>query len=239
VQLETEIAAIIRWASASSPRSLQALPGPSELGDPCDRRLAYRLAGTEPTNTRVDPLASVVGTGLHSWLEDAIRRFNATFGDDTLLPETRVQIDPMVAGTSDLYHRQLRSVVDYKSGSREVIDDAIAHGPQPGYRVQAHLYGLGYEQLGLEVDRVAIIYIPRAGTLKGIHAWSAAYDRSIAEGALKRMYAIGDKVAELKGNPRQFALIDAKPSSKSCWFCPYKGDDFFPEATTTAGCPGR
>lgn len=239
-QIKEEITAVIRWASESSPRSLQAIPGPSELGDPCDRRLAYRLAGSPVFNTMPDPLAAVVGTGLHSWLEQAILRYVQTFGDTTLVPETRLQIDPLIAGTSDLYHRDLQAVVDYKGASSDVIDEAAKNGPQPGYKVQAHLYGYGYEHAGLKVSYVSIIYIPRAGTLKGMYVWAEEYNPQIAIDALARMYRIGEDLLALGSRPDRFDAIPATPSSKSCWFCPYKAGSHLLSgvATPEHGCPG-
>ena len=239
-QIKREITAVIRWASESSPRSLQALPGPSELGDPCDRKLAYRLAGSQVFNTTPDPLASVIGTGLHSWLEQAILRYAQTFGDSTLVPETRVQIDPLIAGTSDLYHRGFAAVVDYKGASSDVIDDAAKNGPQPGYKVQAHLYGYGYEHAGLKVEYVTIVYIPRAGTLKGMYVWGEKYDPQIAIDALARMYRIGEDLLTLGDDPERFDKIPSTPSSKSCWFCPYRAGSHLLSgaATPEHGCPG-
>lgn len=238
-QVRTELQALIQWASDYSPRSLQASPGPSELGDPCDRRLAYRLAGAPKVNTRRDPLAAFVGTGLHSQLEQAILTFNQVTGDDTFVPETRLQIDPTTRGTSDLYHRQLRAVVDWKSASTDVINKAKVEGPPPGYRVQAHLYGYGYENTGLEVEWVVIAYIPRSGLLRGIHVWADRYDPQVAVAALRRRDDIGGRLTQLGSHPQRFAEIEAAPSPGSCWFCPYKGDDMLPSAHPTLGCPGR
>lgn len=234
-----EIRELIRWAADSSPRSLQAVPGPSELGDPCDRRLAYRLAGSPSFNNRPDPLAAVVGTGLHSWLEQAVLRFNQTFSDNTLIPETHLQIDPIVRGTSDLYHRELRCVIDYKGAGADVIKKAAADGPTEGYKIQTHLYGYGYEQAGLPVDFVALVYIPRAGTLKGIHVWVDRYQAAIAEEALKRMYRVGEELLALGDDYGRFDKITAAPDSKRCWYCPFWGEDMLTGATPEYGCPGR
>lgn len=242
VQLKEELKAIIKWAADTSPRSLQATLGPSELGHPCDRKLAYKMAGSQTFNTHIDPLIAVVGTGLHSWMEEAIRRFNATFGDDTLSPETRVHMDPNLAGTSDLYHKQLRAVVDFKSASADVIKKVPEAGPGPGYRTQVHLYGLGYENAGLPVENVMIAFIPRSGLLKSIHVWREPYDRQVAMDALARRDRVGNQVAhEQAGHGRvttfnNFATDGV--TSKDCWFCPYRGKDMLMGATAEYGCPG-
>ena len=234
-QLKAELSAIIKWASDTSPRSLQTTLGPSELGTPCDRRLAYRLAGSQVFNDRLDPLIAMVGTGIHSWMEEAIRRFNATFGDDTLTPETRVVIDALLSGTSDLYHKQLRAVVDFKSAGADVLKKVPNFGPEPGYRVQTHLYGLGYENAGLPVDQVMLVYIPRSGLLKGIHVWREPYDRRIAEDALRRRDTISRWVAE--GKP--YNEYSTEVTEKDCYFCPFRSrQDMLMGATAQFGCPG-
>jgi hypothetical protein len=40
----------LRTISPGSPRALQAQLGPSEIGQACPRRLAYRIAGTPVVN---------------------------------------------------------------------------------------------------------------------------------------------------------------------------------------------
>lgn len=234
-QLKEELSAIITWASNTSPRSLQTTLGPSELGTPCDRRLAYRLAGTQTFNDRLDPLIAMVGTGIHSWMEQAIRRFNETFGDDTLTPETRVVIDSLLAGTSDLYHKQLRAVVDFKSAGADVLKKVPDIGPDPGYRVQTHLYGLGYENAGLPVDQVMLVYIPRSGLLRGIHVWREPYDRQVALDALRRR----DEISEYVAQRVPFASFSAEVSEKDCYFCPFRSRmDMLMGPTAEFGCPG-
>jgi hypothetical protein len=84
VQTLTEI---IRWADENSPRSLQAQIGPSELGTPCDRKLAYKLANNREINKRRDPWPAIVGTGIHHWLEGAVNRFQEHYGLATYLTE--------------------------------------------------------------------------------------------------------------------------------------------------------
>lgn len=65
-----ELREIIRRHAAYQPRSLQKFLGPSELGSPCDRQVAGKMAGLPGTNHTADPWASIVGTAIHAYLAD-------------------------------------------------------------------------------------------------------------------------------------------------------------------------
>ncbi len=77
-QLTPELQNVIRHAAANAPRSLQSALGPSEVGLPCRRRLAYRLLDwlDEKPNPDSDPLPSTMGTAYHAWLAEAFERAN-------------------------------------------------------------------------------------------------------------------------------------------------------------------
>lgn len=236
--VKEELSALIHWASDNSARSLQTKLGPSELGHPCDRRLAYALAGSPQFNEKIDPLIAVVGTGIHWWLEQAIRKFNATYGE-TWIPEKHVDIDEVTSGTSDLYHPQLRAVVDFKSAGTDVIKKVPDVGPSDAYRTQVHLYGMGYTNAGLPVDSVMIAYIPRSGLLKSIFVWREPFDYRIAEAALARRDGLANMVASKPKSDLDFnAFMTNGVTAKDCWFCPYKGKDMLMGATAQFGCPG-
>ncbi|WP_232524345.1 hypothetical protein [Nocardiopsis gilva] len=67
---------VIMAASANAPRSRQRRIGPSEVGDPCPRRLAYKLLDWPTVNDGGDPWPSIVGTATHAWLADALLLHN-------------------------------------------------------------------------------------------------------------------------------------------------------------------
>lgn len=119
--LKHELSQVILWTEHNAPRSLQRSIGPSELGDACDRRLAYRIAGIEPVNFG-DPWPAIVGTSIHDWLERAINRYQSTVKDLGYLTELRVYPDPMVKGRSDLFHVPTATVVDHKA---QPLDEPI------------------------------------------------------------------------------------------------------------------
>jgi hypothetical protein len=83
----------LKWRNA--PRSLQVGLGPSEIGEPCARKLAQKIMH-EPKTNEGDPLPSVMGTAGHSWMEDALDLFNSHLGYQRFIPEGEVEIAPGV-----------------------------------------------------------------------------------------------------------------------------------------------
>jgi len=74
-QLAVEIGGIISEASKWSPRSQQVYIGPSEVGQECVRRLAYKLLDWDKANeSGGGSWAANVGTAIHSFL--GIRQMN-------------------------------------------------------------------------------------------------------------------------------------------------------------------
>jgi len=240
--LKRELAEIIMWNEQTSPRSLQKTIGPSELGDPCDRRIAYRIAGTAPVNIWADPWPAIVGTAVHNWLEVALNRYQKAVGDRGWLTELRVQPDPLVHGHSDVFNTRSGTVLDYKTtGTDNMRKLQRGEPPKPGYITQVHLYGLGHERAGREVNYVALIFFPRGGWLDDSFVWRAPYDRAIAEAALERLYKIGFQLLDLniESNPHRFQLIDAAPGD-SCVWCPMFNKELNHDvAASDRGCPGR
>ena len=64
--LKQNLTDIILWAERQNPRATQANIGPSEIGDPCDRRIGYRLAQIPACNKDFDPWTAVMGTAVHT-----------------------------------------------------------------------------------------------------------------------------------------------------------------------------
>src|ERR1700743_2311924 len=65
---------VVRYADRL-PRNVQRHLGPSELGHLCDRQLVGKMAGVSlgsgNSNNMHDPWASIVGTAIHAFLEQA------------------------------------------------------------------------------------------------------------------------------------------------------------------------
>jgi hypothetical protein len=243
IRLKARIIEVIRWAEANSPRSQQTRIGPSEMGDPCERRIGYRIAEVPEVNDRFDPWAAIVGTSIHSWLDAAFQAYSLARGSTSWLTETPVSISEIIGGRSDLFNLEEACVIDHKGAGPSVMKKVVKDGPGVGYVVQIQLYGYGYEQLGYEVKKVALAFYPRAGWLRDMYVWTADYDRDVALGALERVSRIASEVMSLEilkeGHGHRWEQVTAVPSD-SCGFCPWYVPDRDSEVGANAtGCPGR
>lgn len=241
-KLKTELIDIIRWADSQNPRSAQKELGPSEIGTPCVRRLAYRLAEIEPVNTGFDPWAAIVGTAIHAWLDQAISMWCAEHGGTCdWLNEKALPFGEFAKGRSDLFQVSSGTVIDHKGAGPDVMRKVRRDGPPPGYVAQVQLYGLGYATLGYDVKRVGLAFYPRAGWLKDMYVWVTEYDQDVANGFIERMYATARILHGLNiiESPHRWEQIDATPSN-DCGFCSMydPGRDAERGADDT-GCPGR
>ncbi|MGW4388235.1 hypothetical protein [Streptomyces sp. NPDC004685] len=241
------IADLIVHAAANSPRSLQKRIGPSEVGDPCDRHLAYKLLDWPAARPDGDPIASVIGTGFHTWMEEVFTERNKVdqaTGQARYKVEERVTVRPhpieaaIVAGSSDLYDRATGTVWDWKLVGHTTLDDYRRKGPGPQYRTQAHLYGLGQENAGETPQRVAICFVGRYHELR-VHVWTEPYNRQVALDGLARLDAIRARLDSPAAAASDYAhdwwaQIPTSDQAK-CRFCPW----LKPGSTDlTAGCPG-
>jgi hypothetical protein len=218
------------------PRSLQKALGPSGYGDPCCRRIAYQLLDEPTVNAAGDPWPSIIGTAGHAYIADSLLEANQRAGELVWLVEQRVKIRAGLEGSCDAYHVPTATVVDHKIVGTEKHREYRLSGPSAQYEKQVHIYGYGFEVLGLPVNEVAIAFYPRAGVLSGLHVWSAKYDRQIAVDAIDRVDNILDAAVQLdvEHHPENYTAIPRTPS-RNClycaWMCP--GED------TGRSCPGN
>jgi hypothetical protein len=247
VLLAEAFAGLIKQAAAAASRSQQVDMGPSEAGEPCIRRLAYKILDWHKPNGRhLDPWAAVQGTAIHAWLADVFRAENDRLGRERYLVEQRVQpvtdadarlgLPGSLAGSCDLFDRDTRLVTDWKLTSPDRLRHYAAEGPGERYRIQAHLYGRGLANAGEQVTAVSIAFLPRATFLYGIHVWSEPYDAAVAEAAFRRLAAIRDALIALDPEryPGRWGLFPTAP--QSCRFCPWlkPGSRYL-----ARGCPGH
>ena len=230
--LGNRLAQVIRRYSDKAPRSQLSAPGPSELGEPCVRRMGYKLLDWPKTNHHSDPWPAISGTAIHAWLADA-------FGEDegNWLVEQKVQIRHNLSGTCDLFDITNGIVIDHKCVGATSMKARKTKGPTDQQKVQVNLYGLGMELAGYTVNKVALAFYPLGGMLDGLHMWVDDYDRQMALDAIERLDKITTLVLALdpETDPTQFANLPAAPSS-SCTYCPW----FSPGAENAGiGCHGQ
>lgn len=232
-QLEQRIARIIRGSDSNKPRSKQVSIGPSEVGEPCLRKLAYKLIQVQKVNTFSDPWPAISGTAIHEWLATA---FGET-DEGNWLTEHRVTARPGLSGTVDLFDIDNGIVIDHKCVGATSMKARKTDGPTRQQLVQLMIYGYGLEQQGHKVNKVALAFYPLGGMLSGLHVWLGDYDEQLA---LEAMARIDDLItlltaADVEENPENWQLIPAEPS-RNCNFCPW----YSPEATDlTKGCAGQ
>lgn len=253
-----EIRRVVLEHAARAPRTLQQHLGPSELGVPCDRQVAGKMAALPATNHVVDPWPSIVGTALHAWEADAFDADNVRSGVRRWVTEQKVTPHPSHPGTADLYDAVEQAVVDHKNLGSSSLDKIRKGGPTSPttgkptigpvhYRVQLFLYGLGYVLLGLPVKKVVIAAYPRtASSLDGLYVRdedftsdgytllpepAAVLAKCFEDTTRRKAYA--DRIS---ANQMQFMDVPAAADDDDCYFCPF----YRPQAARDggSGCPG-
>lgn len=232
--LRDDLIAMIKAKSAANPRHLQRELGPSEVGHPCMRKVAFGMMEVPRCNPEYDPLPSIIGVAMHTWLEGAARFDNENLGRERWIIETRVEVTPGLSGTADLYDKDSGTVIDWKNLGYTSFP---AHVKEPGltYRNQVQMYGKGFARLGYPVKQVAIAMLPRTGTLNKMHLHREDYDESRADAAVARRDAIIGMLDDfdIELNPDRYQWFPKTPDT--CFFCPW----WKPEPNSPIQCDGK
>lgn len=241
LMLKQKLTDVITWYDKQNPRSFQQAIGPSEIGDLCDRRIGYRLAGLPGCNTEFDPWSAIVGTACHAWLDDAFTAWMQAHDSTDWSTETTLQVEGVIEGHADLYNKKHQAVIDWKTAGTDVMRRVIKDGPSPGYKIQTHVYGWMFSRAGFPVKKVSLVFLPRAGLLRNMYVWSADYDESVAVNAIDRVFRIAQELMtmDILNQSHRWELVPAY-FSNNCGFCPFydPGRDLETGADAT-GCPGR
>lgn len=235
-------------------RSAQATMGPSEMGTPCDRRLALSLMRMPPVNPGGDGWAAFVGTAIHASLEQMFVWADA--GTGRFATEQRLEFGSVFVpkGTADLIDRTLYMILDHKCQGRWSRNKLKTQGPSPTYRVQAHVYAYGARLRGEKIEKIAIISWPRdEATLDDLYVHVEDYDPLIAKRAFERVERIGAEVKVKRTELHDTYPATVEPSEEleleigarvagdftvadDCRFCPF----YLPNARDiTKGCNGK
>jgi len=156
--LADNIKKVIEFRSSNSSRSRQKAIGLSEIGDPCARKLAYKILDWPQTNGSTDPWASIQGTAIHSWLADAFERFNDK-DDPRFMIEFRVKVSEDLGGTCDLYDKVDGVVIDHKCMGTTSMKSRKRDGMTAQQRVQVNAYGYGLEQMVMRSRALPLLAI--------------------------------------------------------------------------------
>lgn len=200
-------------------RNQQSTLGPSEIGSPCDRRLALSLMRYPTVNPGGDNWASFVGTCLHTGLEEMLLWADAGSGRYATEQRLTFPSEHVPKGTTDLIDRVMLCVLDHKGMGQWSLDKLKSSGPSRTYRVQAHTYALGASMRGERIKHVAIVGWPRdKGSLDDLYVWTEEYDPDLARAALKRVDGIAERVLVEGGEHEAYAL---PMDNTDCRFCPF------------------
>lgn len=217
-ELANELTNIITEASRYSPRSQQVYIGPSEVGQECVRRLAYKLLDWEKANeSGGGSWAANVGTAIHSFLEEIFSKYPEKYE-----VEQKVQIRANLSGTVDLFDKEKGYVLDWKTTSPAGVKAKRSEGATPQQVTQVQLYGYGKAQQGVQVNKVGLIFLPTGGQITDMHIELFDYDENAALSALARLDSVYELLStvDVEENPQMWPLIPATPS-RMCMYCPY------------------
>ena len=203
----------------SRARSQQVEIGVSSIGG-CTRKVYYQLTG-QPEINETEHLASLLGTFIHSGIEEAIKNQDP-FGDNFLIEE-EVEYAGL-KGHVDLYIKSEACVVDWKTSKLSNYKDF----PSLQYQYQVHIYAyLLKMSRGIDVKKVAIVSLPRDGKMPQIVEYFQDYDENLALEGIAWLEDVKNR-AEKKDIP------DAEEFKSFCnLYCQ------FYDPTGQNGCPSK
>jgi hypothetical protein len=226
--LRDEIKHAIQQMMERHPRSQQTEIGVSEFGTPCIRKLVYKL-GNIPSAREISAMwQAQVGTLVHSGLEEMLNYWNQQLIASGEFPRFYAEKEVSVGtfgngrilnGHADGYDRVTASVIDWKIlGKTTVAKMRRDDHPGQTYETQLHGYGLGFQKLGVPVERVHLFALPQNGNLNDMYHWSAPFNPEIPTAALNRIHHL-----TLAGETMGFAELGALSVTASdyCEYCPW------------------
>jgi CRISPR/Cas system-associated exonuclease Cas4 (RecB family) len=168
---------VLHAKDATRDRSTQTQVGPSEIGG-CRRKVWYRLNAQPHTNEDQSKLAAIMGTAIHSAIEEAIGHLDPD-GKDYLV-EAAVEHGDMKAHV-DLFIPSTGAVIDWKTSKVK----NLSYFPSKQQRWQVQIYGYLLSKNGHTVNTVNLVAIARDGAEKDVKVHSEPYDEAVALEALE------------------------------------------------------
>lgn len=229
-EIRDELLRVVRAKYEGTPRNLQTTMGPSGVGHPCARSLVFDLSGrTPPRDPFHDPWPSIVGTAVHTWLDEAL----VQYGDGHWLSDHVIYTGSRAvpSGHLDAHHIPSQTVIDFKVLGNTTYDSAAKHAADdtywsPGsdggqYFIQLQTYGYGLVRAGFPVRRVGLAVFGRAKKLTNLFIRGWQYREDMATWALRRAEA----AQMLAAGGLDPLAVPANPTSKGCHYCPWKGSE--------------
>jgi len=214
--IANELIKAITSTSRGSTRSKQVQVGPSEIGG-CRRKVWLKLQSAPSTNPNTLRLAAIMGTAIHTYIEQAFARQDP-FQERYIL-EGEYEYEGLM-GHVDMYDKEKCEVVDWKT----VKKSNLTYFPSKQQRMQVQLYGYLLNKNEMEVKTVTLVAIPRDGDERDIVFHSEPYDESVAIAGLAWL----KEVMEMK---------EAPAPEKDAFFCQhYCG---FYDKSGEVGCKGK
>lgn len=229
---------IFRSYSTRMARNVQDTLGPSEIGTPCDRRLAMSAMHVPPVNPGMDGWASFVGTCIHTGLAEMFQWADSNTGRFAVEVPLTFPSEVVPHGTSDLLDRVLCMVDDHKAMGRFSLDKLRTKGISPLYRVQLNTYAYGQRLKGERITHVALVAWPREqNSLADLYVVVEPYNPDIAHDAIRRAEQItADAYAKGSTGLSQLEVAKTFEVADDCTFCPFYAKQ---DPNMERGCNGR
>ena len=183
-------------------RGLQTTIGVSEVGMACQRCVVRKLANTEKEQF-VGSWRAQLGTYVHGGLaEDFSKRYEASGKVIIEQPLAVHQYKGLVLmGSCDAFfpNNGKGFVVDWKIVGDGTLSTVAKGDLKNQYLVQGQLYAWGWEQLGYDVSRVGIMFLPanKGNLQRDAIPRVFDYDRQVAIKALAKLEGYIDTAEEI------------------------------------------
>ena len=214
--IANELIKVITGQSKTSARSLQTSIGPSEIGG-CRRKVFMKLNDWRPTNHDTLKLASIMGTAIHTYIQESFKKQDP-FGEKYLLEESMEAEG--IKGHIDMFDIENGEVIDWKTTKKS----NLTYFPSRQQRWQVQVYGWLLERNNYDVNNVTLVAIPRDGDERDIVYHTEPYNEEIAKEALAWLEEI-----------KESSVMPA--AEKDLAFCKLYCQYY--EPTGVFGCPSR
>jgi hypothetical protein len=174
--IANELIKVVTATQKGSSRSQQAEVGPSEIGG-CRKKVWLKLNGQENVNPNTLRLASIMGTAIHTYIQEAFTSQDP-FGERYML---EVEVEAAgIKGHVDMYDKENKEVIDWKTTKKT----NLTYFPSKQQRWQVQIYGFLLTENGHQVDNVTLVAIPRDGDERDIVYHTEPYDAAVAAEAI-------------------------------------------------------